>query len=716
MNKLKLSVLSLMLLTGLSYAQKSGGMWIPTELNETEMKQMGMQISAGDIFNAKTPAINDAVAHFGGGCTSEVISPKGLLLTNHHCGYSQIQKHSSLENDYLKNGFWAKNYGEELPNPGLTATFIVNIEDVTDKILQGVSDTMSEEERQDFVKANMDIISANTVRESYQDVFIRAFYKGNKYYLFTTETYRDVRLVGAPPSAIGNFGMDTDNWSWPRHTGDFSIFRIYANKDNKPAEYSEDNIPYTPKHFLPVNIKGVKEGDFTFVYGFPGTTDEYLPSSAIEQILEITNPARIGIRDVALKILMSKMKKDDATRIKYASKYARISNYHKKWTGESLGLKKSDAVGKKKTYEQEFTKRINQNPEWKAEYGNLLKQFDELYKESGKYEKAKSYFDEAIYGNSETFRIALLMNNLLKAKDTPNYNTVKERLNNYLNGLYKDYDAALDEDVSMALINLYKKDMPAEFLPEEGINIDQNTFKNSFINGNVKVNNVKITEDTNRAFEDDDALLAALENDPLVQQIIAIEKSYSEKVTPVYSGIRRQLDNLQRKYMEAQLAVFPDKLFFPDANSTLRVTYGKVDGYQPEGKPERYEPFTYLDEAMKKYKPGDYEFDLPKKLMDLQAKKDFGAYGVGKGKNAKMPVNFIATNHTTGGNSGSPVLDKDGNLIGLNFDRVWEGTMSDLNYDPEICRNIMVDARYIIFIIDKYANAGYLLDEMKIVK
>lgn len=716
MNKLKLSVLSLMLFAGFSYAQKSGGMWIPTELNEAEMKQMGMEISAEDIFNNKAPAINDAIAHFGGGCTSEVISPKGLLLTNHHCGYSQIQKHSSLENDYLKDGFWAKNFSEELPNPGLTATFIVDIQDVTDKILQGVGDDMSEEKRQDYVKANIDIIAANTVREAYQDVFIRPFYKGNKYYLFITETYNDVRLVGAPPSAIGNFGMDTDNWSWPRHVGDFSIFRIYADKNNHPADYSEENVPYTPKHYLPVNIKGIEEGDFTFVYGFPGTTDEYLPSPAIEQILEVTNPSRIGIRDVALKILMSKMKKDDATRIKYASKYARISNYHKKWTGESLGLNKSNAVAKKKAYEQEFSKRINQNPEWKAAYGNLLPQFNELYKEGSKYEKAKNYFDEAIYGNSETFRIALLMNNLLKSKGTSNYNMVKERLNNYFNGLYKDYDAALDQEVSLALINLYKKEMLPEFLPADGIQIDENTFKNSFINGNKKINGKSIVEDTNNAFENDDELIEALENDPLIQQISKIEEAYSSNVTPVYSGIRRQLDNLQRNYMKAQLEVFPDKLFFPDANSTLRVTYGKVDGYQPEDKPERYEPITYLDEAMKKYIPGDYEFDLPKKLMELEAKKDFGIYGTGKGKKARMPVNFIATNHTTGGNSGSPVLDKNGNLIGLNFDRVWEGTMSDLNYDPEICRNIMVDARYILFVIDKYANAGYLLDEMKIIK
>ena len=715
MMKLHLFLWSLLIGTGISIAQQGGGMWIPTELNESEMKQMGMKISAEDIFNPNAPSIKDAVAHFGGGCTSEVISSQGLLLTNHHCGYSQIQSHSSLENDYLKDGFWAANHSEELPNKGLTATFIIDIKDVSDKILQGVSDEMTEDQRQEFIKSNIEIVSKNVVKETYQDVFIRAFYKGNKYYQFITETYKDVRLVGAPPSSIGNFGMDTDNWSWPRHTGDFSLFRIYADKNNKPAEYSVDNVPYTPKHFLPISIKGIKEGDFTFVFGFPGTTDEYLPASALEQILQTTNPSRIGIREVALKILNSKMRQDNATRIKYASKYARISNYHKKWSGESLGLKKSNAVEKRKEYESEFIKRISAKPEWMTAYGHLLKDMNELYAAQAPYQKAEIYFDEAIYRNSETFRVALLMQNLIKAKGTPEFADLKKRYMNHLKGLYKDYDAALDQEVSLALIELYKKEVPAEFLPETAIHINAGSFQNSVLTGNEKINGVSILEDTEKAFENDEALLNALENDPLVQEIGLILKAYEEKVSPKYMATQNQLAQLQRTYMKAQLEVFPDKKFFPDANSTLRVTYGKVDGYKPEDKP-RYPYQTYLDGAIEKYIPGDYEFDLPQKLMDLQKSKDFGVYGEGKKKKAKMPVNFIASNHTTGGNSGSPVLDKDGNLIGLNFDRVWEGTMSDLNYDPEICRNIMVDIRYVLFIIDKFANAGYLIDEMKIVK
>lgn len=711
----KLKTFLILLISGFTFAQQGGGMWIPTELNESEMKKMGMKIDAQDIFNPNSPSIKDAIAHFGGGCTSEVISSRGLLLTNHHCGYGQIQSHSTLENDYLKNGFWAMNASEELPNKGLTATFIVDIKDVTEKVLQGISDEMTEEKRQEFIKSNIEIVSKNVVKEPYQDVLIRAFYKGNKYYQFITETYRDVRLVGAPPSSIGNFGVDTDNWSWPRHTGDFSLFRIYADKNNKPAEYSENNIPYTPKHFLPVSIKGVKEGDFTFVFGFPGTTDEYLPAVALEQTLKTINPARIGIRDVALKILMSKMKKDDATRIKYASKYARISNYHKKWTGESLGLKKSGAVDLRKNYEKEFIQRIEKDAKLKAEYGNVLNELSELYQGKEKYETAEIYFDEAIYRNSETFRIALQLQQLLNAKGSADYAGLKTRLVNYLKGIYKDYDADLDQEVSLALIDLYKKDVPKEFLPSKEIQINASTFANSILSGQKEINGVKLNENPEQAMADDAAFISALENDPLMQEISAIAKAYEENVSPKYTSISNQISQLQRKYMAAQLEVFKDKKFFPDANSTLRVTYGKVNGYKPEDKP-RYEAVTYLDGVMEKYKPGDYEFDVSPKLIDLHQKKDYGVYGIGKNNKAKMPVNFIASNHTTGGNSGSPALDKDGNLIGLNFDRVWEGTMSDLHYDPEICRNIMVDARYILFIIDKYAGAGYLLNEMKIVK
>lgn len=715
MNRFYLSFILSITLIGFGLSQQQGGgMWIPTELNIEEMKSMGLKLDADEIFNSDKPAINHAIAHFGGGCTSEVISPNGLLLTNHHCGYGQIQAHSSVENDYLTNGFWAMSLEEELPNSGLTATFIIKIADVTDKVLQGIDSTMDFERRQEFVKSNIEILTENTVKESYQDTFIRAFYNGNKYYQFITETYRDVRLVGTPPNAIGKFGGDTDNWSWPRHTGDFALFRIYADKDNKPADYSPDNVPYQPRHFLPINAKGVEEGDFTFVYGFPGRTNEYLPASAIDQIINVENPAKIEIRDIALDIVLDKMIKDDATRIKYASKHARIANYHKKWTGESLGLKKSGAIQIKKDYEAEFTKRVNANPQWKAEYGHLLKQMNELYEARAPYIHAYSYFEEAIFMNSETFRMALQIKQLYDAYGTSRYDQIKPRLLDYLKNIYKNYDADLDQEVSLALIELYKKNVPHEFLPDQPIQLNAAMFENSIITGKKKVNGVSMVEDTDKAFENDANLLEGLMADPVLKQVAIILEAYENKVSPKYLAINKQLEDLQRVYMKAQLEVFPEKKIFPDANSTLRVTYGKVDGYKPEDKP-RYAPITYLNEVIEKYIPGDFEFDVPQKLIELEKKKDYGKYGVGRGKRAKMPVNFIASNHTTGGNSGSPALDKDGNLIGINFDRVWEGTMSDYHYDSEICRNIMVDMRYVLFIIDKYANAGYLLDEMKII-
>ena len=703
----KLSLVALFLGV-FTFAQTGGGMWIPTELNEQEMKQMGMKISAKDIFDPTKPSIKDAIAHFGGGCTSEVISPKGLLLTNHHCGYGQIQSHSTVENNYLEDGFWAESFETELPNPGLTATFIVDIKEVTDKVLQGVSYTDSEVVRNGRIKDNIDILTANTVKESYQDVMIRPFYKGNKYYLFITETYKDVRLVGAPPSSIGKFGSDTDNWMWPRHTGDFAVFRIYADKDNKPAGYSENNIPYTPKHYLPVNIGGIEEEDFTFVFGFPGSTDEYLPASSLEQITTVLNPAKIEIRENALEIIDRHMKSDPQIKIQYASKFAGVANYYKKWIGENQGLEKSNAIEKKKKYEAEFNKRVRnacltEKSTRCLEYPTLVSDLDKLNRLIEPYNYASDYFDETIYRNSETFRVALLLNNLIAKENDKDFNEYYARIQNYLVGLFKNYNPTVDEEVSLALWEMYKADMPTQFQPEN-VNITADDFKNSILTKSVY-------QDTQKAFSQKDKLLSALKLDPIVTKIGKVKAAYESNVIKEQSQLQAQINNKMRTYMKAQLDFMDDTKFFPDANSTLRVTYGKVNGYEPSDA-VYYAPTTTLKGVMEKYKPGDYEFDAPEKLIELYNEKDYGDYA----QDGEMPVNFLATNHTTGGNSGSPALDANGNLIGLNFDRVWEGTMSDYNYDPEICRNIMVDARYILFIIDKYANAQRLIDEMTLVK
>lgn len=706
------SVLFSLLATSIGFAQQGGGMWIPTELNEKEMKEMGLKISSKDIFSTGDKSINNAVAHFGGGCTSEVISPNGLLLTNHHCGYGQIQSHSSLQNDYLTDGFWAKELKDELPNKGLTATFIVNIKNVTKDILKGVKNDMTEEQRDAIVKINIEKLNASTKKEAFQDTFIKPFYKGNEYYQFTTETFKDVRLVGAPPSAIGKYGNDTDNWVWPRHTGDFAMFRIYADQNNKPAEYAETNIPYQPKHHLPINIGGIKENDFTFVYGFPGTTDEYLPAASIEQIKESLNPARINVRTITLEHIDKKMREDNATRIAYASKQARISNAHKKWIGENLGLNRSNAVEKRKAYEAEFMKRIENNKKLKEQYGTIIAELNTLVKANEDYNLAYNVYAETFSSNSETFRMAMALNNVLTSYGKPNYEEVKTRAINQLAGMHKDYDATLDAAISSDLADNYFKVIPQNLLPDTTSDAIKNALKNSVVNGTKTVNGKSFIGAIKEIAKDDKAFIQALKEDALIQQIGKVITGTQAKITPTYLANNAQITKLMRTYMKGQMEVFKDKKIFPDANSTLRVTYGKVDGYQPRDA-VKYEPVTYADGIIEKYIPGDYEFDLPKHLIHLVENKDYGQY---QDTNGKLPVNFIATNHTTGGNSGSPAINAKGELIGLNFDRVWEGTMSDLNYDPEICRNIMVDARYILWVVDKYAGAQRLIDEMTIVK
>ncbi|MFV0531957.1 MAG: S46 family peptidase [Flavobacteriales bacterium] len=698
-------ILFLLLISGaIAYSQKDGGMWQPQKLeaNKQEMRKLGSKLKPSDIYNEKKASIKDAIVHFNRGCTAEIISPKALLLTNHHCGYSQIQAHSTIENDLLKNGFWAKNNTEELKNEKLTATLIVSIKDVTDEVLK-VPGSLLEDEREEVIKQNIQKIQKRIKKEPWQDVEIKSFYKGNEYYAFVTETFRDVRLVGAPPQSIGKFGSDTDNWMWPRHTGDFSLFRIYADKNNKPAEYSKDNVPYNPKHFLPINIKGVKEGDFTMVYGFPGRTDEYLPASAIKQTLEVINPARIKIRETALNILDKEMRKDDATRIKYASKYASTANYWKKWKGENLGLKKSNAIHKKEKYEADYLERVKDN----YEYKNVLSEMSVLYKEIEPYALTKVYVDEIISRNSESFKIALKLNKLLIVKERlseQEYEKEKKEIEAYLKRFYKNYNGTLDLDVTKALYSLYIKNVPKRLQPKT---ISQEFRIEDYSQSIIPTNQVLPLFK-----ESDEMLISALSSDPIVRLVNQLAINYYLNSEREYKILKEELNPLQRKYMKAQKEVMTERRFYPDANSTLRVTYGQVQGYQPE-KGKHYEPKTYLSGVMKKYIPGDYEFDVSKKLQELYAKKDYGQYADKKGR---MPINFIATNHTTGGNSGSPALDAKGNLIGLNFDRVWEGTMSDLNYDPEICRNIMVDVRYILFIIDKYAEAGYLMDEMKLVR
>ncbi len=691
---------------------QQGGMWIPSLLkgmNETEMKNLGMKMSAKEIYDVNQSSMKDAVPHFNGGCTSEVISPKGLILTNHHCGFSQIQSHSTVDHDYLTDGFWAYKMEDELPNKNLTVAFIVKIEDVTTLVLEGTAALTSESEKQNKIQENITALTNSLPKENWQENKIRTFYEGNQYMLFVTETFTDVRLVGAPPSSIGKFGSDTDNWVWPRHTGDFSLFRIYADKNNRPAAYSKDNVPYTPKHFLPISLDGVAEDDFTLVFGYPGKTNEYLPSVAIEQIVNELNPAKIEIRDKALKVADGFMRKDNAIKIQYASKYARIANNWKKWIGETQGLKKSNAVAIKRESEKAFQQKITKAGKEK-EYGTLLVDFEKNYAEIAPYTSARDYFTEVVQLNTELLSVGYKLYQLEQVYKTKGEQSFTDRKNNLLTGqeaFYKDFNATVDEKIFEQLIELYAAKSPKQFLPQSLMNVNAKNLASEIYSKSRLKNYTGLKE---LLTGDTRTVLTSLNNDPGFLLVKELADKYLKEVAPKYDEINLKITALQRTYMKAQLELNKDSRIFPDANSTLRVTYGKVKGYEPKDA-TLYTPITYLDGVMEKYIPGDYEFDVPAKLLDLYKTKDYGPYG----ENGKMPVNFIGTNHTTGGNSGSPVIDANGNLIGLNFDRVWEGTMSDIYYDPSICRNIMVDIRYVLFIMDKYAGAKNLISELKLV-
>ncbi len=706
---IKTAVLAVCLLF-VSLLRAEEGMWLPMlldKLNEKQMKAMGMKISAKDIYNINGSSLKDAIVSFGGFCTGEVISEKGLILTNHHCGFDAIQNHSTLTNNYIRDGFWAMSTAEEIPNPGLFVTFIARIDDVSAQVLAGVQKGMSESERQSIIDKNMKAVNAAAKKESWQSSFVRSFFEGNQYYLFVTETYNDIRLVGAPPSSIGNFGKDTDNWIWPRHTGDFSLFRIYAGKDNKPAPYSPDNVPYKPRRSLALNIGGTKPNDFTMVFGFPGRTMQYLHSAAVAQTMELNDPAKIAIRDKALEVIDGFMRRDEQIKIQYAAKYAGISNAWKKWQGEVLGLKRTDAVGKKKKYEALFQQRVNANPQWKADYGSLLEQLQSAYDELKPFGLARDYYLE-ITSKIEVFAVVNQLRLLQQAKERNNYAATLERVKARLKDLYGEYVARVDQKLFEALMPLYAEDQPPAYVASAAAKRDDYTawaadlYKRSMLDDGAKL--------LEALDKNADEVLAQYSSDPIYAVYADMANLYGSTVMPRLNEIQDRINELQRTYMKAQMEVMKEKKFYPDANSTLRVTYGQVKGYKARDAVQ-FDPYTYLDGVMQKYVPGDYEFDVPAKLRELYEKKDYGPYG----KNGKLPVCFIATNHTTGGNSGSPALDAWGNLIGLNFDRVWEGTMSDINYDASICRNIMVDIRYILFIIDKYAGAGHLVKEMKLV-
>ena len=685
------------------------GMWIPMLLSgalESDMQSMGMRLSAEDIYNINRSSLKDAIVNFGG-CTASMISPNGLLLTNHHCGYSHIQSHSSVDNDLLTNGFWAKSNNDELINPDLRVYFIKQIENVSDIILKGLHDQVSEEARQTAIGHRIDSLRRVTAGSSHYDVLIRPFYYGNEYYMFIVETFRDVRLVGAPPSSIGKFGGDTDNWMWPRHTGDFALYRIYTGADGKPNTYHEDNVPYQPDHHLPINIKGVAPGDFTMIFGFPGRTTQYLVSSAVDYLVNITNPHRIKIRETKLDILNRAMSENDTIRIKYAAKYARTANAYKKWIGENMGLTNFNAIEKKKDLEKEFSSWVQQDQTRVQRYGQLLSTFEKLYQDQDKVSIVDTYLSEAVFG-VDSFGLASRLFRLLSKSNLSDSD--KQETLEFIERFYKDFDRPTDQKLFTELIGLYQKNISAQFIPSSLKKVDakfqgmMESYTADLYQSSIIFNRDALTAAINSWKSGD---RKNLRSDPFIKLYDEFSRISEDKVDPVIYTTSTQLEILYRTYVWALKDMDGGRLFYPDANSTMRISYGKAEGSRPRDG-MAYLPFTTLDGVMQKEDPNDPEFVVPTKLKQLNEERDYGIYG----PNDTLYVCFLASNHTTGGNSGSPIIDANGNLIGLNFDRTWESTMSDVMYDPAICRNISVDVRYILFIVDKFAGAGYLVDEM----
>ena len=718
MKKTLLTLVTILCLGTIARADE--GMWIPALLqrNEAEMQAMGMKITADDIYSINHSSMKDAVVLFGGGCTGEIVSDKGLLLTNHHCGYGWIQRHSTVEHDYLTDGFWAMTQQEELACPGLTATMLKNMVDVTDKILFNVTDQTTDEERAKLVKENINKLVAEMQKETEYEVSVESFYQGNQYFLMYNEVFKDIRMVGAPPSNIGKFGGDTDNWVWPRHTGDFSIFRIYVDKNGKPAEYSEDNVPYNPEYHFTISLKGVEKGDFTFVFGYPARTNEYLPAVAVNQEANVIYPVVVDLRTQILDIYNKYQEQDAKVRIQYANKHASLGNGWKKWMGVIEGIRNFKGIEKKQAFEEAYNEWCMRERR-RMKYMHALRDFTPVYEEYEKYRLATTYLTEAGF-SIELISYAANFAELGEVtKDTP-----QEEIDNIISSLkaetkafFKDYYQPIDEEVAVTMLEAYRAAQPEDFRPEILNEIDKK-YKGdvkAYVDYLFKKSIFTSEENVNKLLDGfKPAKAKKLMKDPAIVAYNSMYEFYRDNVKDKSKECNNRINNLRRVYMEGQMKmipeVYPERNLYPDANFTLRVTYGKVGGFKPKDAVE-YRHYTTLDGIMQKENPNIYDYVVTDRLRELYNKKDFGRYA---DKDGSMHVAFIAGNHTTGGNSGSPILNAEGQLLGLNFDRTWEGTMSDLVYDPSICKNISVDIRYVLFLIDKYAGCQRLIDEMTI--
>ena len=698
-------------------AKADEGMWLLPlieKLNMGKMTALGLKLSAEDIYSLNKTSIKDAIVIFGGGCTGEIVSSQGLILTNHHCGYGSIKAHSSVEHDYLRDGFWAMSKAEELLNPNLSVTFLISIKDVTSQILANVKQGMTETERSSAINDARLAIEKKAVEGNNYRVSVGSFYGGNYFYLLVYERYNDVRLVGAPPSSIGKFGSDTDNWEWPRHTGDFSVFRVYSGPDGKPSPYSKENIPLNPKHYLPVSIKDLNKGYFAMILGYPGRTNRYMTSFEINEQLQIVHPDRIKIRGIKQDIWMNDMKADQKVNIQYSAKYFGSSNYWKYSIGQKAGLERLNVKAKKEEIENQFNKWVVANADRKSKYGEALNIIRTSIEGIAEYYNALQYLGECIQGCellSMNRGIAALIT-AIKSGNNQNITEAVTQIKNNSNNFYKDYNATTDNKSMKAMLKLFPADVPAKFHPDFYTTVIDKKFKgdiDKFVDDMFKrsvfANEAKLNTFLNKP------VLKTIETYPVYITATSFSRIGAE-ISKGSSQFDAGLATGKRLWIAALMEMTPEKTQYPDANSTMRLSYGTIQDYDPRDA-VTYKYYTTLQGVVDKYKPGDYEFDLPQRLIDLNKRKEYGRYGSAKGY---MPVCFLTTNDITGGNSGSPVMNGNGELIGLAFDGNWESMSGDIAYEPELQRTIVVDIRYVLWIMDVYAGAKNLVDEMTIVK
>ena len=703
------------------------GMWLPMfvkRLNEVDMQAAGLQLTAEELYSINHSSLKDAIVSFGGFCTGEVISGEGLLLTNHHCGYGSIQDHSTIDNDYLTDGFWAMNRSEELGNPDLHVDFLIRMEDMTERVLAVVNDGMTEAERAQAIEAEMRTIKGEATEGNNYIAEVKSFYEGNEYYMFIYERFKDIRLVGAPPSSVGKYGGDTDNWMWPRHTGDFSMFRIYCAPDGTPAAYAEENVPLTKElrekndafyHHLPVSLEGVANDDYTMVWGYPGSTDRFLTSWGVKQLLDIKAPTIVDIRDLKLNIMKKHMHADSEVRIQYASKYAQTANYWKYFIGQSKGLKRLGVYDKKQAIENDFTAFANSSEENKAKYGEALELIKEAYVVTDLTEKGATFLSEVGIRGTDvvlfTFRANRMIGQLLETENADEKARLLAKLQDFAAEHFKNYNAVLDEEQFAKLFAKYRAEVDASQHPTFFAHVDKK-FKGDFSKFAGKMYAKSYFTDEARF----NAFIAAPNAKKLAKDLAntasgSVIQSYFS-MGSVNAQADAKLSEGNRLFVDGLRKMNPDKTYYPNANFSMRTTYGTVGDYVPADA-VHYDYVTTLEGVIEKFVPGDHEFDLPQRFIDLYEAKDYGQYA---DENGDLIVNFIHNTDITGGNSGSPVINGKGHLIGTAFDGNWEAMSGDIAFESELQRTISCDIRYVLFIVDKYAGATHLIEEMDLVK